>query len=189
MEASAKDPYIMHGSSVKLSEDSQMIKLKALIGFLSLAAISGTAFGGNSPTIPLDPNTIPVLVKVDAAGKVTEATPSLPLSGALESLLRANIQEMIVAPASNASGRNIDSQFVASMTLVTEPADNGKLSAHFSQTSIEKLPNTGRWYWAHSNNTQPALAMTAYQRTSRPWKLTEDVLSERMPSIFTAATR
>ncbi len=134
---------------------------------VALLALSNPVFATAGQSA--DAGTIPVLIKVDAAGNVTEISPWAQLSDELSALLQTNVKEMVVSPATNAAGRRIESQFLANMQLVTEPTEHGQITAHFSNVSIKGLPNTGRWYWANTNSTQPALSMADYKPSERPW--------------------
>ncbi len=150
------------------------IKKSALAALLTIL-FSNSAFAiSDKSTTPLLAHgnaTLPVLIKVNAAGKITEVSPSNPLPDDLSSLLRKNVGEMIVAPATNAAGQHVESQFLADIELVIEPLPDGQFSAHFSRpSSIKSLPNTGRWHWARTDDVQPALTMTEYKPAPIYWK-------------------
>ncbi|WP_225578105.1 hypothetical protein [Rhodanobacter sp. 7MK24] len=99
----------------------------------------------------------PVLVRVDAHGKVTEASPAYELPPAMTRLLNANLDEMIHAPAIGKNGKPIPSQFVMNVALQAEPNGAGSYNAHFAYVSTKLVP-PGSWYWVHLDGDRLALA-------------------------------
>jgi len=99
---------------------------------------------------------LPVLVRVDSAGKVTSVLPSVQLSPRADRLLRANLDQMITQPAKY-KGRAVNSQFVIQLALVTQPKDDNTYLAHFEYVSVMPVPS-GSWYWVHINGHRLALA-------------------------------
>lgn len=99
----------------------------------------------------------PVLVRVDAHGKVTEASPAYELPPKLTRLLNANLDEIIRAPATDKDGKPIPSQFVMNMALQAKPNSTGNYDAHFAFVSTKPVP-PGNWYWVHLTGDRLALA-------------------------------
>lgn len=122
----------------------------------SLALSSAPAFAADGLS-EFPPKVLPVLLKVDAQGRITDVSPAIRLAPAMERLLRANLDEMVGRPAVDRDGRPIPSQFVVNLALVTSPRPDGKFDAHFSYVSNVPVP-AGSWYWVHTDGRQLALA-------------------------------
>lgn len=99
----------------------------------------------------------PVLVQVNAQGKVTEASPAYPLTPKLGRLLRANLDEMIRKPAVDKDGKPVSSQFVMNVALRATPRASGDYDVQFAYVSTNPVPN-GSWYWVHMDGDRLALA-------------------------------
>lgn len=125
-----------------------------LFGMLSLAASAALASSGSLNEFR--PKVMPVLVQVDAHGKVTDASPAMELSPRLRRLLLQNLNEMIVKPATE-HGRPVSSQFVANLALRTTPRTEGSYDAQFVFVSSSPVPS-GSWYWVHIDGHRLALA-------------------------------
>ena len=125
-----------------------------LFGMLSVAA--GAALASSGSLNEFRPKVMPVLVQVDAHGKVTDASPAMELSPRLRRLLLQNLNEMIVKPATD-HGRPVSSQFVANLALRTTPRTEGSYDAQFVFVSSSPVPS-GSWYWVHSDGHRLALA-------------------------------
>jgi len=131
--------------------------LTLLLG--SLLWLNATAGQADSMALtPFRPATIPVLVQVDAQGKLAQATPALDLRPRLERLLRANLAEMITAPARDRHGKPVSSQFVLHLRLVTAPAAGGEVLARYTSVGITPVPPGGSWYWVTVDGTRLLLA-------------------------------
>lgn len=90
----------------------------------------------------------PVLVAVDAQGKITEILPAYQLPPELMRLLSTNLAEMIHQPARDKHGKPISSQFVINVALKSDKEGNGNVAAHFEYVSAKPIP-PGRWYWSY----------------------------------------
>ena len=117
---------------------------------------------------------LPVLVRVDSAGKVTSVLPSVQLSPRTDRLLRSNLKQMITQPAKY-KGKAVSSQFVIQLALVTEPRGDHTYSAHFEYVSAMPVPS-GLWYWVHVNGHRLALAEDdggrhRFMRIDRDWPM------------------
>ena len=111
----------------------------------------------------------PVLVQVNAQGKVTEASPAYQLTPKLHRLLRANLDEMIRKPAVDKHGKPIPSQFIMNLAVRTEPRAGGDYDAWFAYVSTKPVP-PGSWYWVHLDGDRLALASQGmrFHRGMRP---------------------
>lgn len=125
--------------------------------FGALIACSGAALASSGSLNEFRPKVLPVLVQVNSHGKVTDMSPAMELSPPLRRLLRANLDEMISAPATDKHGRPISSQFIMNLALQASPLDNGNFDAHFAYLSTAPVP-AGSWYWVHIDGHRLALA-------------------------------
>lgn len=119
---------------------------------------STSALANDSMSLNQFPHRVePVLVQVNAHGKVTGASPAYKLPLKMTRLLSANLDEMIRAPATDKHGKPISSQFVMNVALQTEPNGAGDYKAHFAYVSTKPVP-PGSWYWVHLTGDRLALA-------------------------------
>lgn len=125
-----------------------------LAGVLAVGASAAMASTGSLNEFR--PRVLPVLVHVDARGKVTEVSPSIELSPKVNRLLRQSLDEMIRKPATE-HGRPISSQFVINLALQASPRQEGDYLARFVYVSTSPVPN-GSWYWVHIDGHRLALA-------------------------------
>jgi len=123
-------------------------------GVLTVGA--GAAMAESQSLNEFRPRVMPVLVHVDARGKVTEVSPSIELSPKVNRLLRQSLDEMISKPATE-HGRPISSQFVINLALQASPRQEGDYLARFVYVSSSPVPN-GSWYWVHIDGHRLALA-------------------------------
>ena len=100
--------------------------------------------------------TLPVLINVDSAGKITSASPAMQLPPNIERLLRNNLDEMVSGPA-HWKGKAIDSQCVINVALQTSPRDDGKYDAGFTYLSAQPVP-MGHWHWVNQDGHRLMLA-------------------------------
>jgi len=121
-----------------------------------LAVGAGAAMASNGSLNEFRPGVMPVLVHVDARGKVTEVSPSAELSPKVSRLLRQNLDELITKPATE-HGRPISSQLVINLTMQASPRPEGDYLARFVYVSSSPVPN-GSWYWVHIDGHRLALA-------------------------------
>lgn len=110
-----------------------------------LAAGSQVAVAESLSLNRFTPKVLPVLVRVDAQGKVTDVSPSIQLAPRFDRLLRQSIREMIRQPAER-HGRPVASQFVMQLAMRTTPRDDGKYDARFVYVSSSPVP-PGQWFW------------------------------------------
>lgn len=133
--------------------------INALAGMLALMAAHGAALAEPASPATKDADhrqVIPVLVKVDARGRVSDINPAFRLSPKLSRLLEDNLQEIVTAPANNKDGRAVSSQFIANMALTTLTAEDGRPAVQFTYVSSQSIPR-GEWSWAHVDNRNLAL--------------------------------
>ena len=128
----------------------------------SQAAMAGGSVGTSGSLNDFPLKTLPVLVSVDAAGKVTDASPALQLPPAIQRLLLTNLNEMISGPA-EWKGKAISSQCIINVALQASPRDDGKFDAGFAYLSSQPVPN-GRWHWVNLDGRRLMLANDEYPR-------------------------
>lgn len=123
---------------------------------LGLLVASASAFAADSWSLnAFKPHVLPVLVHVDARGKVTEVSSSTRLSPAFDRLLRSSLDDMIKKPAMD-HDRPVASQFVINLALNVTPRDSGDYEASFAYVSAKPVPS-GSWYWSHEDGYRLAL--------------------------------
>lgn len=130
--------------------------------FLAVAAMavlgSTGAIADDTMSLNQFPHRVePVLVQVNAQGRVTSASPAYQLTPKLNRLLRANLDGMIRKPAVDKHGKPIPSQFIMNMAVRTEPRTDGNYDAWFAYVSTKPVP-PGSWYWVHLDGDRLALA-------------------------------
>lgn len=169
-----------------------MNSLKHFIGLSALVITCGaaTASGLENTSVP---NVLPVLVNVDTHGKVTGVSPAMELSPKLTRLLRANLDEMINAPATDKDGSPTSSQFVINLALQSSPREQGDYDAAFTYVSTTPVPS-GSWYWVHTDGRQLALASQSSQNSIRDIRSESDRVpnwreNSRMPTNGTDGPR
>lgn len=114
------------------------------------------------------PHVLPVLVRVDRAGKVTRVSSAWPLSPALDRLLRTDLDRMITRPAQR-HGKPVASQFVINLALNAQPRTDGAYDARFTYVSTSPVPS-GIWHWAHIDGHRLVLVPDgAFHRTPHYW--------------------
>lgn len=102
------------------------------------------------------PRVEPVLMQVDAQGKITSASPAYALPPKMDRLLRENLAEMIRKPATDKHGKPIASQFVMNVALQAIPNDAGTYDTSFRYVSAQPIP-MGSWLWSHQDGHRLAL--------------------------------
>ncbi|MEW9625311.1 hypothetical protein [Rhodanobacter geophilus] len=132
---------------------------KQLLSAVVVALLGSTsASAGDSMSLNQFPHRVePVLVRVDAAGKVTQASPAYELSPKMTRLLQDNLSEMIRKPATDKHGKPVSSQFIMNMALLATPNGSGSYEAYFTYVSTKPVP-PGSWYWVHLDGDRLALA-------------------------------
>ncbi|MGP1666846.1 MAG: hypothetical protein ACTS5I_13225, partial [Rhodanobacter sp.] len=108
---------------------------------------------------------LPVLVQVDANGKITDVSPATHLSPQLDRLLHQNLAEMISKPATDKHGKGISSQFVINMALKAIPRAEGNYDVQFAYVSTSQVPR-GSWAWVNVDGRRLALADRHSLRTT-----------------------
>lgn len=134
-----------------------MIRHSVALTATALALVLGAqaAHAGGSPKSFQD-KTVPVLVKVDAHGKVTSFAPAIELRPQLRKLARQSAQNMITGPATY-HGRPVASQLVMFMQPQATARADGRYDIRFTSVKNQPVP-TGTWYWVIEDGRRLALA-------------------------------
>lgn len=129
------------------------------LAFAVMAVLGSTgAIADDTMSLNQFPHRVePVLVQVNAQGRVTNASPAYQLTPKLSRLLRTNLDGMIRKPAVDKHGKPIPSQFIMNMAVRTEPRTDGNYDAWFAYVSTKPVP-PGTWYWVHLDGDRLALA-------------------------------
>jgi len=134
--------------------------MRPLLSTVMAVALLGStsAVADDSMSLNQFPHRVePVLMRVDAQGKVTEASPAYELSPKMTRLLQANLSEMIRKPATDKHGKPVSSQFIMNVALRTQRRANGDYDVWFAYVSTAPVP-PGSWYWVHLDGDRLALA-------------------------------
>ncbi len=124
----------------------------------ALSVMCGAAVASISPGSlnPFPQRVLPVLVQVNAEGKVTSASPAIALEPRMSRLLSQSLDDMITAPAEY-HGRPIASQFILNLQLDATRRPDGDYDARFVSVSTQPVP-AGNWHWVNIDGRMWALA-------------------------------
>jgi hypothetical protein len=89
---------------------------------------------------------MPVLVQVNAHGRVTDIQPSLPLTPWSQKLLAQQLDAWIDQPATY-KGRPIPSRFIVEVAMHTQSRKDGKYDASFVYVKSLPAPFGGAMHW------------------------------------------
>ena len=107
-----------------------MKRFRFLAVGLSIVASQAAVASGSMNDFPL--KALPVLVNVDANGKITDASPAMQLPPAVQRILLTNLDEMVTGPAHLEGGKPISSQCIINVYLKATPRPDGKFDAGFA---------------------------------------------------------
>lgn len=99
---------------------------------------------------------IPVLVKVDAQGKVREISPAFKLRLDFQRHVRDAIQSMITGPLEH-KGRAVPSQLVMTIVPKVSVRADGRYEVRLVSVKNQPVP-MGNWYWIENSHHRLALA-------------------------------
>ena len=121
----------------------------------TLLAMGTLAMASSVSLTSFPPRVMPVLVYVNAQGKVTEVQPSTQLPPRLRRLLASSLRQWVSKPAM-VNGHPVASQSIVNVALHATPRKDGKYDASFAFVSIVPAPFASA-YWSTRNGTQLAL--------------------------------
>ncbi len=123
----------------------------------AIAALAGTAFAASGIPINSKPEVMPVVVRVNAQGKVTGILPSRQLTPRWRSMLVKQLNEWITKPATE-KGKPVASAFVVEVAMRAVQRKDGKYDTNFVYVKSLPMPVYGAVYWEHTN-FPPQLAL------------------------------
>lgn len=128
-----------------------------MMAFAGMLAVGGGAAMAASWSLnDFTPRIMPVLVQVNANGRVTDASPAVELTPSIKRLMLQNLDELITKPAIT-HGKAVSSQLVINLALKVEPSENGDYLTRFAYVSSAPVPS-GSWYWVKVDGHRLALA-------------------------------
>lgn len=98
---------------------------------------------------------VPVLVRVNSHGKVTDASPAYDMRASFNRVLKSTLDKMISKPAMD-HGHPVASQFVINLAMDLVPQGKDRYGVKFSYVSSKPLPS-GQWVWVHRPHARLAL--------------------------------
>lgn len=112
----------------------------------ALAALAGTAMASSGSLVEFKPQVMPVVVQVNAQGKVTDVLPPQQLPPKLSQLLVRQLDEWVVKPAT-VKGHPVASRFIAEVAMRASPRKDGKYEASFVYVKSLPMPFGGAVHW------------------------------------------
>lgn len=109
----------------------------AVAGVLAMTATLAMASTGSLTAFT--PRVMPVLVRVNSHGKVTNVSPSTDLSPAFDRLLASSLDTWISKPGV-IKGRAVDTEMIVNVALRVAPREGGKYDATFAYVSSSASP-------------------------------------------------
>lgn len=131
-----------------------------MLGTLAIAG-SAAASAGSISLNQFNHGFLPVLVRVNAHGKVTQISPSVRLAPRYARLLQKNIEELVTGPAME-HNRPTSSQFIMNVAMKTSPRSDGSYDAQFTYVSATPAPS-GPQHWVSIDGHRLALGPDSYR--------------------------
>lgn len=123
-----------------------MNSFRASLIFCAIAAFAGTAMASSGSLVEFKPQVMPVLVQVDARGRVTDVQPSFQLTPWSQKLLTQQLDAWISQPASD-NGHPVSSRFIVEVAMHTIQRKDGKYDASFVYVKSLPAPPGGAMHW------------------------------------------
>ena len=142
-----------------------MKRLSILVLLGALTTAGSVAATGSFSLNQFNSQILPVLVQVNANGKVTRVSPSIRLRAQYERLLRKNIQEVVSGPAMERQ-KAVSSQFVMNVMLKAAPLNDGTYDAQFAYVSSQPIPS-GPMHWVSLDGHRLALQRDSNSQSNR----------------------
>lgn len=112
----------------------------------ALAALAGTAMASSGSLIEFKPQVMPVVVQVNADGKVTDTLPAEQLPPNVQQLLVKQLGAWITKPA-EIKGHPVASRFIIEVAMHAKPRNDGKYDASFVYVKSLPLAYGGALHW------------------------------------------
>lgn len=143
-----------------------------------LLMIGAPAFasGMMPPSRPAPPASriLPVLVQVDALGKVVNVTPSEELGAPMLALVKQTLDALITRPAHDRHGHAVASRLIVRLAVNAAPAADGTYRVQLSYVSARAVP-AGQWRWVHTGDKVALTRADAFDRNRERPTATECV--------------
>lgn len=110
------------------------------------AAFAGTAMASSGSLVEFTPRVMPVVVQVNAQGRVTDILPSQQLEPWVRQMLVKQIDAWIAEPAMN-RGKPTASRFIMEIAMRVQPRKDGKYDANFVYVKSMPLAYGGALHW------------------------------------------
>lgn len=111
-----------------------------------VAAFAGTAMASSGSLVEFTPRVMPVVVQVNAKGRVTDLLPSQQLAPWVREMLAEQIDAWIAGPAMD-HGRPMASRFIMEVAMRVQPRKDGKYDANFVYVKSIPLAYGGALHW------------------------------------------
>lgn len=123
-----------------------MNSFRASLIFCAIATFAGTAMASSGSLVEFKPQVMPVLVQVDAHGRVTDIQPSFQLTPWSQKLLAQQLDAWINQPATD-KGHPVSSRFIIEVAMRTTQRKDGKYDASFVYVKSLAAPLGGAMHW------------------------------------------
>lgn len=152
----------------------------------ALAALAGTAMASSGSLVEFKPQVMPVVVQVNAEGKVTDILPARQLPPKLSRLLAEQLDAWIVKPVT-VKGRPVASRFIAEVAMRTKPRKDGEYDATFMYVKGLPMPFGGAVHWnVIDGGLELALVSDDATAPHHEWRLPYDSVGYPRGSIAAA---
>lgn len=142
-----------------------------LAGISVSAAAASTIYRAGMLPMLLQPNVLPVLVRVNDQGKVTHVAPAFELRPQYRRLLVKTLKQMVTGPARDGDGHAVASHVVMFMLAKSTPRSDGQYNFSFGFVKAERVPSFGLWFWS-SNGHELALVQDIGRHASESCRIT-----------------
>ena len=112
----------------------------------AIAAVAGTALASSGSLVEFKPRIMPVVVQVNADGRVTDILPSEQLTPSWQRMLIEQLNAWIVKPAT-VKDRPVASRFIVEIAMQAKPRKDGKYDANFVYVKSLPLAFGGALHW------------------------------------------
>jgi hypothetical protein len=112
----------------------------------AVAAFAGTATASSGSLVEFTPRIMPVVVQVNAQGRVTDVLPSQQLEPWAREMLVKQIDAWIAEPAMD-HGKPTASRFIMEVAMRVQPRKDGKYDANFVYVKSMPLAYGGALHW------------------------------------------
>jgi methionine-rich copper-binding protein CopC len=154
-------------------------KARSLLLSVASLMLAGQAMASTNTTTAADGDAYPVLVSLNAQGKVANIEVADRMPAAVTRVLRQDIEQAVANPAQNAPVMAAGGQFLAMMAPKATALADGKFAVDFTLVSAKPLPS-GNFIWQRNQDNSLALVL---RDSVRPGYTRQPVGADRMPQI------